>query len=329
MNVTTVDFETGHQAAAAELVARRIADLRRLVPELPDTLTSAHAVAMLQTPLLAGPFAVAAVAGGQLVGFLAATMVDGFRGTPRRAALVPVFGHAVDPALDATSEARVYRALYREAARRWGTAGCEVHAIAIPAGQSPTVACFAEAGFGMMLHDGIRPAVPLGAAAPQLAVVRRATTADAPALARLDAEHNAYYSLPPVSMWPRTGDPEEEFAQLVAATHGGVWVADADGDIQSFLRVDATVDGASVLVSAPGNAAVSGAYTRPGWRGRGLAPALLDAALGAHAAAGGLTMSVDYETVNPLAMSFWPSRFRTVSVAMTRILEYPGPAAHL
>lgn len=315
-----VTLSPSHLAAAAELFAAGVGRLRAAVPALPDTLTDPTAAAALQRPLLTSGRAVAAMDGGSLVGFLAWHVVEGFRGTGRTGAYVPVHGHGAVP----HRVAEVYPALHRAAAQQWDAAGCEVHCVTVLADQQDTIHRWFVNGFGMFLHDGIRAtAAPLAQRPlPSGVRLRPAVAADADALAALDTEHRAHYSAPPVNMAPQPGDTAAEIAALVARPPAGYWLAEVDGRPEAFLRFEPTADGATAIVHSPTTIALSGAFTRPALRGRGIAAALLQAALADYAGRGFTRMSVDYETVNPTALAFWPARFDTVAVSLMRVPEW-------
>jgi len=60
---------------------------------------------------------------------------------------------------------------------------------------------------------------------------------------------------------------------------------------------------------------------RPEYRGRGAAPALLDAALRDYAARGFERCAVDFESFNPEAASFWVNYFKPVCYSLMRVPE--------
>jgi GNAT superfamily N-acetyltransferase len=123
-------------------------------------------------------------------------------------------------------------------------------------------------------------------------------------------------------MVPRTPESEPSLAAFLAQQPNSIWLAEGDGQPQTFLRFQRESDGAARIIQSPETIAITGAYTRPAWRGRGAAPALLDAALRDYAARGFRRMSVDYETINPEALAFWPRYFTPVAVSLVRVVEY-------
>jgi GNAT superfamily N-acetyltransferase len=90
-----------------------------------------------------------------------------------------------------------------------------------------------------------------------------------------------------------------------------------------YLRLEGSSDGATELVKdEPGRTiAITGAYMRLAYRGRGAAAALLDAALRDLAGAGVVRCSVDFESFNPEAASFWMKYFTPVVLSVMRVPE--------
>ena len=104
----------------------------------------------------------------------------------------------------------------------------------------------------------------------------------------------------------------------------GYWLAFRDGDPVGFLRFETTVEGASDVVRSGTTVAISGAFVRPAHRELGVATTLLDAALRDYAGRGFTRCSVDFESYNPEATSFWLRYFDPVCYSMVRFPEAPG-----
>jgi GNAT superfamily N-acetyltransferase len=64
--------------------------------------------------------------------------------------------------------------------------------------------------------------------------------------------------------------------------------------------------------------AITGAYTRPHFRGQGVAPALLDAASRHYRDLGYERCSVDFESFKPEAAQFWMKYFIPVCLSVMR-----------
>lgn len=314
-----VPYRPDYLAAAAMLFVDALRRLRRRVPALPHDLTERAQAEALLRGFLHEDRALVAVEGPAVVGYLGWWVVDRFRDTARKGAYSPEFGHAAAR----RGAVEVELALYRAATRRWAEAGCEVHALTCLAGQPALERALFENGFGMFVEDALRPLTPLPTRAPPGVAVRRAVAADADRLAELDVEHRRHYTAPPVFMAPHRPDTTAEIAAFLAAEPDTIWLAEADGEPQAFLRLEPVSDGAVRISLAPTTISITGAFTRPAWRGRGVAAALLAQAVGHYACRGFQRMAVDYETFNPGAAAFWRRFFGPVAVSVVRVPEHP------
>lgn len=314
-----VPYRPAHLAAAATLFVDALRRLRRRVPVLPHDLTQRTRAEALIEGFLREDRALVAVEGSAVVGYLGWWVVDRFRDTPRRGAYCPEFGHAAAR----PRSVEIELALYRAASGRWSEAGCQVHALTCLAGQPTLERALFDNGFGMFVEDALRPLTLLPTRAPPGVALRRAVAADADRLAELDAEHRRHYTAPPVFMAPHRPDTAAEHAAFLAAEPDTIWLAEADGEPQAFLRLEPVSDGAVRISLGPTTISITGAFTRPAWRGRGLAAALLAQAVGHYAGRGFQRMAVDYETFNPGAAAFWRRFFDPVAVSVVRVPEYP------
>lgn len=176
MDITA--FRRAHVPEAAALFVDGFRRQRLLTPALPVAMEQPETVARMLDHLLdAGraldggqalgaverPVAspgVVALDGGRLVGYLAWMLVDRFRGSDRRGAYVPEWGHACEE----SGRERIYRQMYRAAAEQWAAAGCGVHAITLLACDRIAETTWFWNGFGLTVVDAIRPMRPLDAA---------------------------------------------------------------------------------------------------------------------------------------------------------------------
>lgn len=304
---------------------------RAAAPTLPERFEDPREAAKLLERLLAHSSGVASVEDGRLAGYLGWWLVDGFRSTPRRAAYVPEWAHgvavdgdssgALDQATTGERIRRVYSALYRAAAENWTEAGCQVHAITVLGQDRAAVETWFWNGFGLWVVDGIRDLSPLGARVPEGYTLRLAGTADAALIAELETEHWQHYARPPVLMQANNAADYETCAALIANPHNRVWLAMRGEEAGGYLRFEPRIDGAAAIIGGEGLMGITGAYIRADQRGKGLSPALLDAALADFAACGLRGCAVDFESFNPEAAAFWPKYFKLVALSMVRVPE--------
>jgi GNAT superfamily N-acetyltransferase len=307
-------FDPRHARDAAQIFVAGLERLRGDVPVLSRELAD---VAVIEEKLSEMQGSVA-LADGRLVGYLTGWFpIPSFRQTDRAGAYVPAWGHGVVADADI---AAAYRALYRASSAAWASERCDVHAITLLAGDRLTLDTWFWGGFGMGTIDAVRPMHPLGVPRPVGYGVRVADMGDVPALAMLDAEHVRHYVEPPVFMTPEPAYDAAAWSSFLAGSGNTAWLAeDANGPF-AFIRFDRTFGGSDVTASTDG-VFISGAYVRPSYRRRGVADAILDAAL-RHYADDGLTCcAVDFEAFNPEAAAFWTRLFTPACFSLMRVPE--------
>jgi GNAT superfamily N-acetyltransferase len=319
---------TAHIPQAAEHFAARFRRLRAAVPALPERLAGPAEVERSLRWLDARQPGLAALdEHGRLLGFLNWLLIDDFRSTGQRAALVLEWswgvaeGAALRPAL-----ARLYRA----AAAEWLRQGVTIHAVSLLADDHAGREAWFWHGFGLLVVDAAR-AVSDPIAAPPLppgACIRRAGPADLAVLAEIEAEHWQHYSQPPTLMIPSAPDGPAEFAAFLAAGPNSAWLAEHQGVPAGYLRLEAIIEGGAAVLNGERTIGITGAYVRPEYRGLGLAPALVETARAHYAAlrdpAGRPAFelyAVDFESINPEAAAFWPKYFTPVTYSLVRVPE--------
>lgn len=310
-------FDLRYLPQAAELFVYNLAALRRVVPSLSDRLERPDLVTTELAQLFQRCPGVMAVEDGRLAGYLGWFIVERFRGSERRGAYVPEWGHA---AL-AERRADIYRALYRAAAEQWSAAGCGVHAITLLAHDEAARHTWFWNGFGLLVVDAVRPMQPLDAPVKTDLTVRAATMDDVATLATLDAEHCQHYARPPIFMAPRIGDSADRFHEFLARPKNSVWLALDRDEPVGFLRFEGYDFDCAAIVESDQTIRISGAYVRPAYRGRKAAAALLDAALHHYSLCGFACCAVDFESFNPEAAVFWPKYFELVAFSLARVPE--------
>lgn len=308
------ELQPKHLPQAADLFLEGLRQLRQAQPLVPAALTDPAAVQARLARLLAVGAVPAAFRAGRLVGYLGAFHFSDFRGTPRRAAYCPPWGHAA--AADRVDE--IYRALYRAAGANWAAAGCQVHAITLLASAAAAQKTWFWNGFGLTVVDAVRALLPLGAAVPPGLTLRPAGLADCALLAELETEHCQHYGRSPIFMWANSADTAEGFATLLANPANTAWLALDGSHPLAYLRFEGS---AADVLAAADTTAITGAFVRPAYRGRGVAAALLDLALREYAARGYARCSVDFESFNPEAAAFWLRYFEPVCLSLLRVPE--------
>jgi ribosomal protein S18 acetylase RimI-like enzyme len=260
---------------------------------------------------------IAALQNGQLAGYMSWLLLDHFRGTDRKGAYCPEWGHAVRE--EAANS--IYRWMYQEASRQWLAAGCGVYAITLLAGDHAAEKFWFWNGFGMIVVDALRPIQPLQIAALEKLILRKARLEDAEIIAVLEVEHYRHYTAPPISMAPQPPNDATAYREFLSQPDNQVWLA-CDGDYPvGYMRFEPQTFGASDIVQSETTVAISAAYTRPGYRGQRAALGMLEAGMKFYAEKGYERCSVDFESTNPEASHFWLKYFEPASVSLMRITE--------
>ena len=315
-SIQVVSFEREHISAAAALFVASFDALREHVWGLSNALADTATVAAR----LADMSGFAALEDGRLGGYLTSWFpIESFRDADRVGAYVPEWAHGVAGA----NQVAISRALYRAASASWAGAGCDVHAITLLAGDDAIRNAWFWSGFGMGTVDAVRPMSPLNLLAPVGYSVRRASMDDAPSLAILQIEQNRHHTEPPMFMPLRTADDPAAWSAFLARPGNTAWLAEDAGGPFGFLRFDREFNGADVTASDAG-VFISGAYVRASYRRRGVAAAILDAALRDYADRGLTCCAVDFEAFNPEAAGFWLRYFTPVCHSLMRVPESLG-----
>jgi GNAT superfamily N-acetyltransferase len=310
-------FDKDYLPEAAALFVRNFRKLRLSVPEAPSLMEEPERVTTMLAELFASCPGVMALDQGRLLGYMGWFIVDEFRGTDRKGAYCPEWGHAAAEGI----QSNVYRAMYRLAAEQWADQKCQVHAVTLLANDPEAEKVWFWNGFGLTGVDAVRSTQPLGVAGPSDFVIRKSTSADAELLSVLDAEHWMHYSSPPIFMVPHTPGNAAEFSAFIDKPDNSVWLAMDGHNPAGFIQFERVSFGAAQVVQSETTIAITGAYVRPEYRGKKIAAAILNAGLRNYATRGFVRCSVDFESFNPEAVGFWMRYFRLVCLSVVRVPE--------
>jgi GNAT superfamily N-acetyltransferase len=318
--IQIVEFKKAHFEQAANLFVNKFKQLRQTIPLLPEAMEETRQVVEKLDALSKISPGLAALENGRLAGFMGWYIVDHFRETEETGAYCPVWAHGTVE----TNATNIYNALYRAASTQWTAARCAVHCISLLANDRAAEKIWFWSGFGMVIVDAIRPMSPLGVPGSGELTIHKAQIEDAETLAVLEDEHLRHYTLPPVFMArPRPPENASAFREFLQNPINSIWLAEIHGVPAGFIRFEGRSFGATEIVQSAATIAITGAYTRPEYRGQRAAVLILDAALKDYASQGFERCSVDFESFNPEAAHFWMKYFQPVSIALMRRPEVP------
>ncbi|MDH4177501.1 MAG: GNAT family N-acetyltransferase [Thermoleophilia bacterium] len=290
---------------ASALLAERHARHRAVEPLLPQAGGARrHLEAALARE---GASGAAAIAGGQLVGYLVGAPVG------ERRIEVGLAGHAA-------AEPEVARDLYAALAQDWVDAGLVHHAVYVPAHDAALVDAWFRLAFGLQFAFAVREV----AAEPQFdtgVTIRPGRPDEVEAAAALER-----------SLWEhQVGSPSFSGAEVPSLSTfvddwaSGTWdnpafahfVAERDGDLvgQALMYVRPTGD-----LRIPERAVdLAQVETLPDMRGSGVGRALFAHVMSWANAQGYAAMTTDWRSVNLLASRFWTRRgFRPTFLRLYR-----------
>lgn len=312
-HLTIEPLRQRHVPDAAALVAERYAALRGTVPVLPSRYAElAELIPRLHDLVDRAPGAVA-LRGGQLVGFLGAYLVDNFRG--RRGVFSPEWANGAELA----ASRPIYEALYAHMAAVWQADARIFHGASLFANDAAGREALHWLGFGLGGGDAIRDLAPIDAG-PTGLTIARAGLADLPRLAPLDDGLHLHLMAPPVSLRLDPPGDHSELAEHLEDPAFAFWCAwDGERPV-AFIKFGPATHTACTIIVDPGTTSITGAFTEPAYRGRGLGAALLERGLAWARAEGYERCSVDFETMNTPAARFWLSSFNLICLANLRVI---------
>jgi GNAT superfamily N-acetyltransferase len=291
---------------AGRLLAERHRVQRRREPALDeafeDPMVARQAIARLLSA--DSVTSLAALRGGELVGYLVAASRDPDRWGPN--VWIEGAGHAAP-------DGEVVRRLYAAASGDWVAAGRPLHYVIVPASDEVLLDAWSSMGFGRQHVHGLRdvPGNDFNPAVPGGLVIRTAGMDDLAALASLGlvlATHQVaapVFSRAPVPTFEETlaeleaeGVDDPRFATFVAE-YGGRVVGSAVG-----CAIDESPEHAGI-VRPPGAGFLGFAAVLPDVRGMGVGRALGETVLAWARDAGHATIVADWRSTNVESNRTW------------------------
>ncbi len=310
MTIDILPATTGHLDQIAALAASRYRRQLADVPALPARYGDAGILRpMLDRLIRAGP-GVVAVEDGSVQGFLAAWLLPDFRG--RRTAFSPEWAHVA-------SDAHVFEGMMASMGGRWASEGCLSHMLGVLPSDHDGMEGARWLGFGMLAADAVRDLRPVPA--PPLAGgigIRRGDLRDLEHVLDLSEALGRHTASSPVFLPWRGTKGRAYYETCLQAPDRSVWLASREGEALAYLEIGPASEDASGIILDEKTASITAALVRKEARGKGIATALLNAALTWARGKGYARCAVDFEPMNPPARRFWLRHFGLVSVTLIR-----------
>ncbi len=302
---TIVPFADDHLDGAALLLAERHRAHRLVEPGLDARYEEPDAAREEIDALVRsdGASGVAALAGGEVVGFVV--------GVPRDASWGP--NAWVEPAGHAAVRAELVRDLYAAVAERWVADGLTSQYAMVPASDPALVDAWFRLGFGHQHVYAIRETPPAGerTEAPPGLTLRLARRDDLDALARLDVALPAHQALSPVFSrlpLPAVEDARAEYEADFDDPRFTTFVVERDGCvIGSAIACAIEVSSSHTSLALPPGAGFLGfAAVLPEARGSGAGRLLGEAVLAWARETDRAWVVTDWRMTNLLSSRAWP-----------------------
>lgn len=310
MSIEIAPLTHAHLEGASALFAQRYRDARAHNPRLaPD-----YEVGTILQPrlkhMIEGTPGVAALQNGRLVGFLAAYLMDDFRG--ERAVYSPEWGHAAVP----EQSRQIYQALYTALAAQWVQQGYLTHYITTLAYDAYTLETFHWLSFGMMAVDAIKDLTPVESGDAGVEI-REATVREIPDVVELDRALVQYMASSPIFFSQPQRDVSH-YEEWLAGPDHHLWLAYRDAEAVGHIELQKWNPDVCVVTQDERSVSIVRAFTKERFRGQGVGTALLNRVLSWAHAAGFERCAVDFEPHNPLATAFWLRYFDPVCYSVVR-----------
>lgn len=318
MRLEVVPLRKEHLEDAAALASSRYRGLCEEVPLLPARYGEArNLLPLLHDIVGAGP-GVVAIRQGRLVGFLAGWLLPSFRGS--RAAFCPEWANGAD----AEGSRRIYEEMYTHLSAAWVDKGIYTHLISTLANDSDCLSVFHWLGFGMIAADAVRGLEPFPAVSAGDAHIRRGGLGEIEAAMALSEALERHMASAPTFLAHDEPRDRQHYEAWLADPANALWLAYDGADAVAFVTLGPANTDACTIIQDDKTASIVGAFAREGVRGKGMAVALLNQALGWARGQGYDRCAVDFEPMNPWAVHFWLKHFQPVGYTLVRYIDRWG-----
>jgi GNAT superfamily N-acetyltransferase len=213
----------------------------------------------------------------------------------------------------------IYRRMYAELAPQWLANGCFTHAIQFYPHEKEAREATLSTGFGMAVIDALRDLTPVQASPIQTIEIRQVGPEAIETIKLLESALNRHLSSAPIwlPLLERTGRNWEKW--FTDSQHA-LWLAYHHDEAVGYLCIESSSHN-GLPVADDVTVSITGAYTVPTMRGRGIGVALLNQSLEWAQANGYQKCAVDFESANLPGSQFWLSHFQPVCYSVARRVD--------
>lgn len=314
MNINKL--EEKHVKEAAQLFVEGYKRLRQDVPVLPTQHEDLEEVEGLLRDCMKNQEGLVAIENncviGYLIGYQFGELFNSFK-----TALIPVWGHG---AIE-TNKREIYGELFTHRSKKWVEEGHLTHGITVFANDQETQEIFSWLGFGRRVVDAVKEIEVNQVLLDNRFTMRLATVSDVKEVSRLAIEHQNYMSQPPLFMPLFEEEDEAYYNAFIKDSSKKVWIVLHQDEVISYMQIEKSTEGTSHIVADPNSIAITGAFTKPKYRGFGVGKVLLNEAMKWAKENDVAFCSVDFETFNIHGSRFWLKHFKPVCYSFVRVID--------
>ena len=305
-----VDFTLSHVAQAAHITMQNYEAERKFVSALPVVENLPDL-----TDFATNKLGVAAIDGGELVGFLCwHSPIDNLFGTSK-GMFSPLHAHG-SIKKDRTN---IYDRLYQAAAEKLVAEHVLSHGISLYEHDEDAKLSFFQNGFGSRCVDAIRSTGPIIGSVCEGITFRQATQDDAEVLADMSNMLGRHLSGSPMFMPFTNLTTACDIAKNIESGEVEYFVAVENNKIVSYYCIQK--DGENFASDDTSVINICGAYALPEIRRKGISTALLSWLMDLLRERGYLRCGVDFECFNYTARRFWLKYFTAYSDSVVRRVD--------
>lgn len=313
LNLQFESIGAQHVDAAVRLALSMYQEEKEAIPFLPDTEDFEGILRRDIANLFAKGTGVAALANGELVGYIAGWEIKEFWGYGK-GFYSPLYGHGAIK----ERRRRVYEEMYRHAAKLWVKKEYVTHALTFFAQDKETIDTWFWLGFGLRCVDGIRQATPIEDVNPEL-VIKKAEVEDLPDIAEMNTRLVQYLNESPLFMPRRPGDSLKNLTEGLEEEGHHIWIAYHEGTPLGYMEIQPI--GETYISEHPAIMHVSGAYVPDDQRRGKIGVTILDAIQRWLMENGYPLCGVDFESFNPTGGRFWTKHFIPYTFSLVRRID--------
>ncbi len=309
-------MEAMHAEQAAEIFVHQYQKARNQYPLLPDKYEEKEVVSRLLKDMLMSNEGVVAIAEGEVIGYLAGFKIAEFKSS-NCGVYTPEWAHGAS----GENADAVFEKMYAAISSRWLQDGCIVHAITALGNEQKRIDQLFWNGYGMHVVDGVREVQAVGEAEQEGIHIRNGHPGDAGQLVDLLDEHETYLASAPIFLPQRNKYTREAILSWFDHPDLTVTVAEREGVIVAIMNTESGADNACTIVRDRQTLAIKETHTMAAFRGLGIGKALLHHVERYASNNGYERLSVDFESANQSARTFWMTHFRPVCYSLIRYLD--------